>query len=332
MSRKRRGRNRHAQQGGQQQVSSNAGTKKYPMGYVPKHVGTMALWIATPFGVLMPGTRPPHTYDAKTDDRSIQVRTREKGYLDRFRELYCPELGVANHFPNHDYPWKAYVTKEALAIAVARMVLDTDSEVFKPLTSGPKGLKDKKVEGNLHATYSSWWSTHLRNGDGTSSYDKHYTPSTFTVAGPQRCVAFGHWFTPAKDKCVDCNEPKPEGWSWGDPKVFPPKDWKPEPLSWGLGGAEHAGTTPLSSVQPWEYGQQQEPGDGTDYDDLHYGLIGSSYAEMADQDEAFAKALAEYDPNTGTCPECQGENGEHSGACSIEDAIRDMDRAALRDA
>jgi hypothetical protein len=158
------------------------------------------------------------------------VRCRERVYLDRFRELYCPELGESLHF-HHDYPWKAYVTREALAAAVGRMVLDIDAQKFKPLTHGPKGLHGKE-EGNLHSCYSSFWSTHLRYGDGTSSFDvrtvypaadsKWRTFDEFlnrdlsstgdgvaTVPeGGDRCSHLGHWWVDGKSACQECGQPK----------------------------------------------------------------------------------------------------------------------------
>lgn len=220
-----------------------AAGKQDDTGYHIKHIGTMALWIATPFGVLMPGTRPPHTYDTEADDRSLQVRTRDKDYIDRFRELYCPELGEANHFPGHDYPWKAYVSPEKLALAVARMVLDTDSEVFKPLAEGPKGLKDKTKARRLHDNYGSWWSSHLTCSDGTSSWDGTGASgkgtggnwkSTGALSGSlplkesktvraKRCEEWGHWFSTDSSRCWDCSTLKPAGWKLGDNPIYPKK-------------------------------------------------------------------------------------------------------------
>lgn len=213
----------------------------------PKKVGTMALWVCTPFGILMPGLRPAHTYDAAADNRDLQVRAREKDYLDRFREMYCPELGESLHF-DQDYPWKAYVTREDLARAMARMVLDTDSEVFKPLVDREKGLKSK-LAGKLHACYNAMWATHLRYGDGTSSYDMPFSkypakagswkPADWPLDGlttssiPQapaytplyadreRCARDGHWFTMDEDQCSDCGAPRPSSWRSGDAPVFP---------------------------------------------------------------------------------------------------------------
>jgi hypothetical protein len=55
-------------------------------------VGTMALWIETPFGPLYPCVRPPATV-AEGDTQTLQVRARRREYLDHFRARWCPEAG-----------------------------------------------------------------------------------------------------------------------------------------------------------------------------------------------------------------------------------------------
>lgn len=274
----------------------------------------MATWICTPFGILMPGLRPDHTYNAAEDPREIQVRCREKDYLDRFRELYCPELGESLHF-DQDYPWKAYVTKDALAVAIARLILDTDSEVFKPLTSGPKGVKDARVAGRLHSCYNTMWSDHLRWGDGTSSYDRPAlgtykagkfadnilgtsslgtskfqgwqssslldpAPAPADYDGPlygdaEQCAQNGHWFKTTHPVCLDCSAPKPESWRVGDPPVYPGEE---------------------------DYGEGED-GARAAYDDF----LAAQLEDDADED---------CDPAmVGRCPGCSLSRGKHKTSC-----------------
>lgn len=268
-----------------------------------KRVGTMALWIMTPFGVLMPALRPLHTYNPAEDARDIQVRGRERAYLDRFREMYCPELGESVHFPTQDYPWKAYVTRDDLARAVARMVLDIDSEVFKPLTDRKRGVGDSRLAGRLHSFYNSVWSTHLRFGDGTSSYDGgwKWNSSSSTAKGgvpkassastgttqfwegtgsrnPERCKSQGHWFSTIKPDCLDCGAPKPETWRQGDDPVYPQS-----PLgSWGEDGRAEW------SAEDWEQYLK-------DFED-------TTSAEELDQ-----------------CPVCGRPPGNHKVNCELRD-------------
>jgi hypothetical protein len=282
--------------------------QKTPVTHRSKRQGTMATWICTPFGILMPGLRPEHTFDKTTDPRTLQVRCREKDYIDRFRELYCPDLGEANHFPHQDYPWKAYVTPDALATAVARMILDTDSEIFKPLAEGPKGLKNKAKAARLHSCYSAFWSTHLTYGDGTSSFDLKASGGISHTTGPERCSRFGHWFTYGKPTCQDCGEVKPDTWKAGD-RVYPsgtaPQTVKPTfpggvyvERSWGLGGAE-AGTV----GEGWE----------DDPDDLQAVLVAAVGAE-----EVSNPLLAEESGPAGrVCAACYAEPGKHKVNCFL---------------
>ena len=58
------------------------------------------------------------------------VRARAADDLDAFRR-YCPELGPAIMMAGTDYPVRAFVSREALAQAVARAILEIDYENFK---------------------------------------------------------------------------------------------------------------------------------------------------------------------------------------------------------
>lgn len=269
----------------------------------PKRVGTMALWIMTPFGVLMPALRPVHTYNPAEDARDLQVRGRERAYLDRFREMYCPELGESLHFPNQDYPWKAYVSRDDLARATARMVLEIDSEVFKPLTDKQRGVGDPRLASRLHSFYNSVWSSHLHYGDGTSSYNgggkwassmpgkggSQGSKGNGGTSGatefwngtgsrnPERCKTQGHWFSSIQRTCLDCGAPKPENWREGDDPVYPQS-----PLgSWGE-----------DNTAEW---------DPADWD----------------------KYLKDYEDNTDIelefCPVCGRKAGSHKTDCELRD-------------
>lgn len=175
-------------------------------------VGDMALWIMTPFGILMPSKRPADLV-AEGDPRTLQVRARHREYLDKFREVFCPELGESEHHTDQDYPWKAAVSPDDLARAVSRMVLEIDSEKFKPLAEDSRYALPGKLGRDLHSQYNTMWSTHLKYGDGTSSYDKPWSGSQ---AGITACRKWGHWWPPNAKVCKDCGEPNP---SW--PKAGP---------------------------------------------------------------------------------------------------------------
>lgn len=183
----------------------------------PKHEGTMAVWLCTPFGILMPSLRPAGHIPAG-DPRTLQVRTRRAEYLDAFRDRYCPELGASEHHPDHDYPWKAPVTPDALAVAVGRLIIQTDSEKFKPLAEGPKGLKDRKLARGLHACYNAMWSAQLRDlSDGTSVYDRKAP----LLTGIEACRRWGHYWPAGSKGCTDCGEPNESYPQAGPGGVFP---------------------------------------------------------------------------------------------------------------
>lgn len=112
------------------------------------------MWICTPFGLLMPSLRPAHTVPAG-DNRLIQVRSRRRVDLTRFRDLYLPELGEIVEIPNSDYECRAYCTHEQLAAAVAKIAMDIDFVKFKPTT-------DRFNDYQLHNAYNAMWSAAFR--------------------------------------------------------------------------------------------------------------------------------------------------------------------------
>lgn len=248
------------------------------------------MWICTPFGILMPAVRPAK-HIPEGDNRTMQVRARQRQYLDIFREKFCPELGESINFPNQDYQWKAYCTPEQLAAAMGKLMLAIDFEKFKPETFNHRWGLAPALQGELHGCYNSMWSTQLRfTTDGTSKYDKGWTgaydPSKH-VPQPSLCRYEGHWY-PAKSKgiCVDCHHKQSckgcpqckaagrrpvkdapyikaqrteDGKRWqfitlepGSPKpADPPRPQRPAPA----GGSTMASTWPLSSnitTQPWQ--------------------------------------------------------------------------------
>src|ERR1022692_2410450 len=65
-----------------------------------KPQGSMALWIACPFGLLMPAACPP---EAGQPDGTLQIRARDGAHLDQFRARWCPTLGPTIKTPDMDY-------------------------------------------------------------------------------------------------------------------------------------------------------------------------------------------------------------------------------------
>lgn len=126
------------------------------------------MWICTPFGLLMPSLRPVHTVPAG-DDRLIQVRTRRRVDLTRFRDLYLPELGEIIEIPNSDYEYRAYCTHEQLAAAVAKIAMDIDFVKFKPTT-------DRFQDHQLHSAYNAMWGVVFRTFS-TPAHQRNYWKS-----------------------------------------------------------------------------------------------------------------------------------------------------------
>jgi len=110
------------------------------------------MWIFTSFGVLMPSERPADTFDAETDDRVIQIRTRSRVHLERLRDGgFFPEMGEIVFFPNTDYEYRAYCTRAQLAEIMVRLALDIDYTKFKPTTEA------KWKDARLHDLYNMIW-------------------------------------------------------------------------------------------------------------------------------------------------------------------------------
>jgi len=77
---------------------------------------------------------PEGFYSVVTADElghEIQVRARSKKDLDRLRATYLPSLGEAVALAGHDYPWRAFTTKESLAGALSKVVDALDYRNFK---------------------------------------------------------------------------------------------------------------------------------------------------------------------------------------------------------
>ncbi len=63
--------------------------------------------------------------------RPLQVRARCREDLDRLRQSYFPELGSNVALPGRDYPWRAFTTRDDLALCLARVAQALDYSNFK---------------------------------------------------------------------------------------------------------------------------------------------------------------------------------------------------------
>jgi hypothetical protein len=78
--------------------------------------------------------------------RRLMVRARARGDITRV----FPQARV-HHTPQRDYPWRAYLSRQAVADAVAREVRDIDYTNFK----------DSVPEDARHDAYTAVWVTML---------------------------------------------------------------------------------------------------------------------------------------------------------------------------
>jgi hypothetical protein len=67
----------------------------------------------------------------KPGDVELCVRARDRVDLDRLRETYMPGLGPTKETPGHDYRYRAWVSREALAEGLAAVARDLAYSNFK---------------------------------------------------------------------------------------------------------------------------------------------------------------------------------------------------------
>lgn len=79
------------------------------------------------------------------DESVLSVRARIGGDLDRLREMYMPKLGPTVQLPGRDYPYRAYIQKEALAEGMVRLALDIDYGNFKSMVMTAFGLAREQL-------------------------------------------------------------------------------------------------------------------------------------------------------------------------------------------
>ena len=145
------------------------------------------------------------------DDKTLVIRSRRKEWLTAFRGL-APDITPPKHSGGHaDYQWRSYGSREAVALGVARAVMDIDYHNFKGATDSPaRGLRTAKLRHSLHDAYNKVWSVMLDAGDHTSVYDGKWKHGSTWKPDPQRCKTMGHWYATSSGKCVDCGEPDPK--------------------------------------------------------------------------------------------------------------------------
>ena len=72
----------------------------------------------------------------KPGDADLCVRARDPRDLDRLRETHMPGLGQTKETPGHDYRYRAWVSRDALAEGLAAIARDLDYSNFKSEVGG----------------------------------------------------------------------------------------------------------------------------------------------------------------------------------------------------
>jgi 8-oxo-dGTP pyrophosphatase MutT (NUDIX family) len=100
------------------------------------------MWLFTNFGFF--------SVVQKAGEPHLTVRARVRGDLQRLRHRYLPALGEPVHLPNHDYPWRAHCSHDALAAAMARIAADVDYPNFK------NEVRARMGAARAHAYHAVW--------------------------------------------------------------------------------------------------------------------------------------------------------------------------------
>jgi hypothetical protein len=87
----------------------------------------------------------------KPGDTDLTVRARALEDLEALEREYVPSLGPITEAGGTDYPFRARLARDELAVAVARMVEDIDYPNFKNEVGARQGPNRARVYGEVWA-------------------------------------------------------------------------------------------------------------------------------------------------------------------------------------
>ena len=90
------------------------------------------MWIFTPEGFCS-------VVSTEEFGEELQVRAHDQDDLERLRRSWFPDLGPTVHQTGHDYPCRAFCTRDQLSDALARMAQAIDYANFKNLVAERHG-------------------------------------------------------------------------------------------------------------------------------------------------------------------------------------------------
>jgi len=85
----------------------------------------------------------------KRDDDVLTVRARVKSDLEALKEKYIPTLGNILEGKGTDYKYRAKVSREDLAEAMRKIVMDIDYSNFKDSVAKKQGYKRASIYGEV---------------------------------------------------------------------------------------------------------------------------------------------------------------------------------------
>ncbi len=105
------------------------------------------MWIFTPIGFF--SVVEADGFPGAPAGKTLMVRARDGGDLDRLREAHFPELGPNVEMQGRDYPVRAFTTHEDFAECMSKLAMAIDYGNFKNAVSARQGHARASVYGKV---------------------------------------------------------------------------------------------------------------------------------------------------------------------------------------
>ena len=99
------------------------------------------MWLVTNFGFF--------SIVQKKGEDILTVRARARGDLEVLKERYVPTLGHILKGEGSDYQYRAKVSREDLAGAMQKIIMDIDYSNFKDAVAEKQGHKRARIYGDV---------------------------------------------------------------------------------------------------------------------------------------------------------------------------------------
>jgi hypothetical protein len=101
----------------------------------------LAMWLLTSVGFFSIVRKPGEV--------DLTVRARSRDDLEAFSAEYVPSMGPIIEGAGTDYPYRAHASPDAVAAAVARIVLEIDYPNFKDAVADRQGFGRAHIYGDV---------------------------------------------------------------------------------------------------------------------------------------------------------------------------------------